>query len=88
MPLFSTKLKYEDCVQLKERTQQHIANWTIKSLAYAGRALLIQSVLFSMQTYWCSLFILPQKIINGVEAMLRSFLWSGLNLTKVGAKVS
>lgn len=88
MPLISTRLRYEDCVQLKDRTQQRIASWTNSRLSYGGRALLIQSVLLSMQTYWCSLFILPQKIIKEIEAMLRAFLWSGIHLKKIGAKVS
>lgn len=64
VPLISTRLKYEDCVQLKENTKQRIESWTNRSLSFGGRALLIQSVLFSMQTYWCSLFVLPQKIVK------------------------
>lgn len=82
VPLISTRLKYDDCVQLKERTQQRIASWSNSLLSFGGRgrALLIQSVLFSMQNYWCSLFILPQKIVKEVEAMLRAFLWLGLKL--------
>ncbi|KAL7234527.1 hypothetical protein ACSBR1_018023 [Camellia fascicularis] len=63
VPLVSKKLKATDCDQL-----------TNKCLTYAGRAQLIQSVLFSMQVYWTSLFILPKK--------------SGCELKKYGAKVS
>jgi hypothetical protein len=40
-----------------------------------------------MQTYWSSLFILPKNVIKEVETILRSFLWSGLDLKRTGAKV-
>ncbi|XP_058198473.1 uncharacterized protein LOC131313995 [Rhododendron vialii] len=66
VPLISTRLRYEDCVQLKDRTQQRIASWTNSRLSYGGRALLIQSE---------------------IEVMLRAFLWSGIHLKKIGAKV-
>ncbi|XP_058211548.1 uncharacterized protein LOC131323720 [Rhododendron vialii] len=43
VPRISTRLKYDDCVQLKERTQQRIASWSNSLLSFWGRALLIQS---------------------------------------------
>ncbi|XP_058192025.1 uncharacterized protein LOC131309397 [Rhododendron vialii] len=55
---------------------------------HLSRALLIQSVLFSIQSYWCSLFIMPPKLLKEIEAMLRDFLWTGLELRSSGAKVS
>lgn len=87
VPLISTRLRYEDYVLLKERTQQRIEISSNRTLSFGGRALLIQSILFNMQIYWCSLFILPQKILKEVEALLRAFLWSGLLLKKARAKV-
>lgn len=88
VPLISTKLKSSDCAQLVERITKRIKSWTNKCLTYAGRAQLIQSVLFSLQVYWSSLFILPKKIIKAIEALFRSFLWSGCDLRAHGAKVS
>ncbi|XP_028111135.1 uncharacterized protein LOC114309562 [Camellia sinensis] len=58
------------------------------TLIKQGRAQLISSILFSMQVYWSSLFIIPKKVIKEIEALCRSFLWSGLALKKFGAKVS
>lgn len=39
--------------------------------------MLINSVLFSIQTFWSQVFILPKKIINEIVATCRKFLWSG-----------
>ncbi|XP_028092536.1 uncharacterized protein LOC114292711 [Camellia sinensis] len=88
VPLVSTKLKAIDCDQLVERITKRVKSWTNKCLNYAGRAQLIQSVLFSMQVYWTSLFILPKKVIRSIESLFRAFFWSGCELKKHGAKVS
>ncbi|KAL7197309.1 hypothetical protein ACSBR2_019905 [Camellia fascicularis] len=87
VPLVSTKLKAVDCDQLVERITKRIKSWTNKCLTYAGRAQLIQSVLFSMQVYWTSLFILPKKVIRSIESLFRAFFWSGCELKNYGAKV-
>ncbi|XP_028120128.1 uncharacterized protein LOC114317571 [Camellia sinensis] len=88
VPLVSTKLKAIDCDQLVERITKRVKSWTNKCLTYAGRAQLIQSVLFSMQVYWTFLFILPKKVIRSIEGLFRAFFWSGCELKKHGAKVS
>ncbi|XP_028124903.1 uncharacterized protein LOC114321868 [Camellia sinensis] len=88
LPLISTKLKSSDCDKLVERITNRIKSWTNKCLTYAGRAQLIQSILFSMQLYWSSLFILPKKVVKSIESLFRSFFWSGCEIRKYGAKVS
>ncbi|XP_019239539.1 PREDICTED: uncharacterized protein LOC109219536 [Nicotiana attenuata] len=56
-----------------------ITSWTAKKLSYAGRAQLIQTVLFGIQAYWAQLFVIPSKVINTIEAYCRSYLWLGTN---------
>ncbi|XP_028081799.1 uncharacterized protein LOC114283172 [Camellia sinensis] len=88
VPLISTKLKSKDCDQLVERITKRIKSWTNRYLSYASRAQLIKSILFSMQVYWSSLFILPKKVITAIESLFRSFFWSGCDRRKHSAKVS
>ncbi|KAL7197291.1 hypothetical protein ACSBR2_019886 [Camellia fascicularis] len=88
VPLITTKLRATDCHQLIDRITNRIKSWTNKALSYAGRAQLIQTILFSMQVYWSSLFILPKKVIRDIENLLRAFLWSGVALKKHSAKVA
>lgn len=49
------------------------------SATYAGRLVLVNSVLNSMQIYWASIFILPKPITHKVKQICRDFLWNGLN---------
>ena len=51
-----------------------INSWTARKLSYAGRAQLVQTVLFGVQAYWAQLFIFPAKIIKLIESMCRSYL--------------
>ncbi|KAI8555077.1 hypothetical protein RHMOL_Rhmol05G0146500 [Rhododendron molle] len=87
VPLISTSLRSEDCTILKEKNVHRIVSWSNTTLSYGGRALLIQSVLFSIQVYWSTIFILPSKVIKNIECTLMAFLWSGPELKHSGAKV-
>ncbi|XP_058211744.1 uncharacterized protein LOC131323927 [Rhododendron vialii] len=71
----------------KEKILHRILSWDSKTLSYDGRALLIQSILFSIQVYWSSIFIIPSKVIKEIECTLLAFLWSGTELKHSGAKV-
>ncbi|XP_019236925.1 PREDICTED: uncharacterized protein LOC109217149 [Nicotiana attenuata] len=53
-----------------------IQSWTTKYLSYAGRAVLVKSVLFAIQTFWAQVFILPKKV-QFIETICRRFLWTG-----------
>ncbi|XP_021996201.1 uncharacterized protein LOC110893399 [Helianthus annuus] len=76
VPLISSRLGYNDCRVLIERLEKRITNWRNKLLSFAGRLQLIISVLSSMHIYWASVFILPARITQELEARMRNFLWS------------
>lgn len=82
----STRLKASDCNHLVERITKRIKSWTNKCLSYAGRAQLIQSVLFSIQVYWSSLFILPKKIIKALNPFLGLSFGLAVSLEPMGLK--
>ena len=67
VPLITTRLTSNDCKSLVDRMVARVKSWTSKFLSYAGRLQLIQSVLFSIQVYWTSIFILPKKVIKQVD---------------------
>ncbi|XP_074299346.1 uncharacterized protein LOC141630422 [Silene latifolia] len=46
-----------------------------KKLSYAGRIVLINSVLNTLYNYWAAMFIIPKAAIRRVEAICRNFLW-------------
>ncbi|KAL2927768.1 LINE-1 reverse transcriptase-like protein [Bienertia sinuspersici] len=73
----SKKLSSSDCSILVEKIIQKIRLWGSRSLSYAGRVLLVNSVLMTMHVYWSSIVILPKKVIQTVMAICRNFLWDG-----------
>ncbi|KAK4717695.1 hypothetical protein R3W88_016033 [Solanum pinnatisectum] len=52
-----------------------------KQLSYAGRLQVINAVLFSIYSFWGTVFILPQSILKEVDKKCRAFLW-GCNTGK------
>ena len=77
VPLISTRLTARDCRPLIDKITNRVESWTSKRLSYAGRLQLIRSVLFSIQVYWSSIFILPKEVCKVIDQILRSFLWHG-----------
>lgn len=82
------KLSSHDCASLGNRITQRIQSWMSKSLSYARGVQTINSVLFSMSNYWCSVFILPKKVVHLVKQKCCTFLWSGFDRLKGLAKIS
>lgn len=79
IPLSTQKISLIQWQLLITKITKRISSWTAKKLSYAGRAQLIQSVLFDIQAYWAQLFMIPSKAIKMIEAYCRSYLWSGSN---------
>ena len=88
VPLISTRLSHYDCQPLLNKILARIHAWTSRSLSFACILQLLSSVLYNIQMYWCSMFIIPKYTITKIEQIFSCFLWSG----KVGnarrAKVS
>ncbi|KAL0302606.1 UNVERIFIED_CONTAM: hypothetical protein Scaly_3027400 [Sesamum calycinum] len=77
VPLISSRLTLADCSPLISKVDSRLSGWGHLNLSFAGRALLIKSVLGTLHNYWASVFILPKGIIKILEAKMRKFLWQG-----------
>lgn len=88
VPLISSKLSFQDCVPLIHKITHKASSWASSMLAYSGRLQLIQSVLFSMQIFWCHHFLLPKGVIRHIQSILCRFFWKGSSLAHYGAKVA
>ena len=88
VPLISKGLKANDCKVLEDRILKRVKSWSSKLLSYAGRVTLIKSVLMSMQTFWCSHFVLPKRVCLNIEKIIRKFLWSGNEMNPNRASVA
>jgi hypothetical protein len=71
-----------------DRITGRINSWTSKKLSFAGRLQLLSFVLFSLQVYWLSIFILPKKVLKDISQVFNRFLWNGRVEDNVKAKVA
>lgn len=75
------KLNKDDCQFLIDRIVARIRSWGSRTLSYAGRCQLVNSVLLNLHSYWASIFVLPKKVLDGVISICRSFLWDGKSVS-------
>ena len=87
VPLISSKLSHFDCQPLLDKIIARIQSWTSRSLSFAGRLQLISSVLYSIQTYWCNMFIIPKITCYKIEQIFNGFFLSGKDVNAQRAKV-
>lgn len=88
VPLISTKLSHKDCIPLIHKITLRASSWTSKVLSYSGRLQLIKTILFSIQAFWSTHFIIPKAAIRDIQSILCRFLWKGSSLAKFGARVA
>jgi hypothetical protein len=62
---------------LVDRIVDHVRNWSANLHSHAGSLQLIRSVTFAIANYWMQCLPLPKKVIHKINAICRSFLWSG-----------
>ena len=88
VPLISSKLTKGNCADLIKKIGARILSWNSKFLSYAGRVQLIQTVLYGIQTYWASMFILPKCVLKEIDALMRKFLWTCGIESSYGSKIA
>nr|XP_009607477.1 uncharacterized protein LOC104101690 [Nicotiana tomentosiformis] len=77
LPLSSKKWNKMNCHQLVEKITHRVKVTYSRQLSYAGRLQVIEAVLFSIQSFWSSVFILPQSVLKEVDRICREYLWGG-----------
>ena len=77
LPIIASRLSKGECRLLVEKITAKILIWGSRHISYAGRVILINSVLFGMYNFWAKVFILPQEVIMQVTKVCRNFLWGG-----------
>ena len=73
--LHPKKISATDFEALVEKMTARITIWYAKKLSYTARIQLVDSVMISITSFWCQLFILPKAIIKEVKNICRAYLW-------------
>lgn len=88
VPLSTKKLNLQNCEPLLQQVKKRLSSWTVKTLSFVGRLLLIKTVIAGVSTFWCSSFILPKSCINKINSVCGIFLWTGSSEGHHSARVS
>lgn len=77
VPMVTKKLTLHDCEPMLHQIKLRFSSWSAKALSFAGRLLLIKTVIAGITTFWCSSFLLPKACINKINSLCGLFLWNG-----------
>ncbi|KAM6576991.1 hypothetical protein CsatB_028828 [Cannabis sativa] len=81
IPICAKRISGKECAVLAEKMIARIKIWRSRNLSLAGRAVLVNSVLMAIHSYWSQIMILPKKIIKDIEQICRAYLWRGHHTT-------
>lgn len=87
VPLSTKKLSLQNCEPLLFQIKKRFSSWSSKALSFAGRLLLIKTVVAGVSTFWCSTFILPKACVNKINSLCSIFLWKGTSEGQNSARV-
>ena len=77
IPITASRLSKLECSTLVEKITARVHIWATRNLSFAGRAMLINNVIFGMFNYWASIFLLPQSVLDKITSICRNYLWGG-----------
>jgi len=75
--IVASKLTKFECDQLVNKITTKVHQWTARNILYAGRLILINSVIFGMFNCWASIFLLPNEVIDRLIQISCNYVWSG-----------
>ncbi|XP_060974305.1 uncharacterized protein LOC133039423 [Cannabis sativa] len=76
-PLLTNGKRSSDFEFIVEKLSSRLEGWRAKLLSQAARTTLIKSVLASIPIYTMSVYMLPRRITNKIDGILRKFWWTG-----------
>lgn len=88
VPLTSKKLTITHYLPLVEKIVCRTRHWTTRLLSHAGRIQLVKSISFSITQYWMLCFPIPKFVLKKIEAICRSFIWTGCSEVKKKSPVA
>ena len=77
IPITTARFTKLECNTLVERITNRVHIWATRHFSFAGRAMLINGVIFGMFNYWASIFLLPQFVLEKITSICRNYLWGG-----------
>ncbi|XP_021769532.1 uncharacterized protein LOC110733779 [Chenopodium quinoa] len=83
IPLNSRYLRASDFDVLTDKIMASVTCWSSRNLSYAGRVVLINSILISFYSYWAQCVLMPKSVLDRINQLCRAYLWDGnISLSK------
>ncbi|XP_074305829.1 uncharacterized protein LOC141641051 [Silene latifolia] len=79
VPITAGKLGKKECKILVEKIVDRIRMLGARKISYAGRLILVKSVLTSLFSYWANIFLIPKGVLKQIDNICRNYLWDGTN---------
>ena len=79
IPLGLQKPRVEHCMSIVNRVEKRLSG-IANFLTYAGRLVMVKSVLYSLAVYFMTCLDLPETIKQQINKYLRHCLWRGSNM--------
>lgn len=88
VPLCTKKLSLLNCEPLLQQVKAKVNTWSARCLSFAGRLLLVNTVIGGITNFWSATFVLPKACIKKINAICGAFLWHGSTEGSHSARVS
>ncbi|XP_074315613.1 uncharacterized protein LOC141651818 [Silene latifolia] len=75
LPLSTSRFTVVMFKPVLDKIRAKIMHWANHSLSYAGKATLINSVIFGIQNFWGASILLPKGIIKNLQKICKDFFW-------------
>ncbi|KAJ8420975.1 hypothetical protein Cgig2_025653 [Carnegiea gigantea] len=82
------QVNQNDCAVLIDKITARVHMWSTRHISYAGRLVLINSVLLGTFNYWASIFVLPTEVIEKLTQESKNYLWNGTEEFKSALHIS
>lgn len=76
LPIVVGKNKAKAFFKVVGRDSSKIKGWSKRLLSFRGKEVFLKAVLQSLPTYFLSIFLLPQGIIDNVKFKLKNYWWA------------
>ncbi|XP_074267250.1 uncharacterized protein LOC141590572 [Silene latifolia] len=76
IPLHSSRNSFDNYGALINKIQTHLHHWTTNFFSYAGRAQLLNSVIFGLTNFWCATALLPKNVVKLINKLCKNFFWN------------
>ncbi|XP_074301451.1 uncharacterized protein LOC141632840 [Silene latifolia] len=80
IPITAGRLGKKECQVLIEKIVEGIRSFGARKFSYAGRLVLVKSVLTSLFTYWANIFLIPKGVMKKIDSICRNYLWDGTSV--------